>query len=330
MKRGGSKARPNRNLTHASDGAVPLRLRGEGQVPDAQPGRSSSARAKRASRPKGTSPSRHAAARRATTRRAKPRRRASAGPAPVVWAVIPSRFASTRFPGKALAPIAGKPMIQHVVERTRLARGLARVLVATDDARIRAVVEGFGGEAVMTGDHPTGTDRIHEAVAREARRGRVPDYVLNVQGDEPMLDPGDLERLVRGMVARPEAVMGTLVHPLKTESEARDPNITKAALDRAGRALYFSRSPIPYPRAAPLAGDPAALGWRHVGIYLFRWDFLRTFAKLPMTPLSQREQLEQLRALECGYPIHCFEARSHGLGVDTPEQLQQVEALLKG
>ena len=267
---------------------------------------------------------------RKTAQKTKPRRRTFTRPASVVWAVIPSRFASTRFPGKALAPIAGKPMIQHVVERTRLTRGLARVLVATDDERIRAVVEGFGGEAVMTGDHPTGTDRIHEAVMRESRRGRAPDYVLNVQGDEPMIDPVDLERLVHGMVARPEAVMGTLMHPLKTENEARDPNINKVVLDREGRALYFSRSPIPYPRAEPLPGDRATLGWRHVGIYLFRWDFLRTFAKLPMTPLSQREQLEQLRALECGYPIHCFEARSHGLGVDTPEQLRQVEALLRG
>jgi 3-deoxy-manno-octulosonate cytidylyltransferase (CMP-KDO synthetase) len=221
-------------------------------------------------------------------------------------------------------------MIQHVVERTRRVKRLARVLVATDDERIRAAVAGFGGEAVMTGDHPTGTDRIHEAVAKESRRGGAPDYVLNVQGDEPLIDPGDLERLVKGLLARPEAVMGTLVHPLKTEDEARDPNIVKAVLDRSGRALTFTRSPVPYPRAAPLAGDPAPLGWRHMGIYLFRTDFLRTFARLPMTPLSQREQLEQLRAIECGYPIHCFEARSHGLGVDTPEQLSQVAALMRG
>ena len=248
--------------------------------------------------------------------------------APVVWAVIPSRYASTRFPGKPLAPLAGKPMIQHVVERTRKVKRLARVIVATDDQRILEAVEAFGGEAVITGDHPTGTDRIHEAVKLESRRGGPPDYVLNVQGDEPMIDPADLERLVKGLLAVPDAVMGTLVHALATENEARDPNIVKAVLDRRGRALIFSRSPVPYPRADPLAGDPAPLGWRHMGIYLYRWDFLRTFARLPMTPLSQREQLEQLRALEHGYPIHCFLAHSHGLGVDTPEQLQQVAALM--
>jgi 3-deoxy-manno-octulosonate cytidylyltransferase (CMP-KDO synthetase) len=256
--------------------------------------------------------------------------RSAARAAPAVWAVIPSRFASTRFPGKALAVLAGKPMIQHVVERTRRVRRLARVLVATDDERIRSAVEGFGGEAVMTGEHRTGTDRIHEAVVREARRGQAPAYVLNVQGDEPLIDPGDLERLVRGLLARPEAVIGTLVHPLASEAEARDPNIVKAVLDRQGRALYFSRAPIPYVRGPGLANDPAPLGWRHMGIYLYRWDFLRTFARLRATPLSEREQLEQLRALEHGYPIHCFQARSHGLGVDTPEQLEQVAALLTG
>jgi 3-deoxy-manno-octulosonate cytidylyltransferase (CMP-KDO synthetase) len=244
--------------------------------------------------------------------------------------VIPARYASTRLPGKALALLAGKPMIQHVVERTRQVRLLARVLVATDDERIRGAVLACGGEAVMTGDHATGTDRIHEAVVLESRRGATPDYVLNVQGDEPLVDPADLRRLVRGMLARPDAVMGTLVHPLASEDEARDPNIVKAVLDRDGRALYFSRSPLPYPRGAALANDPAPLGWRHMGIYLYRWDFLRAFARLSATPLSQREQLEQLRALEHGYSIHCFRARSHGLGVDTPEQLAQVAALLQG
>jgi len=248
----------------------------------------------------------------------------------VVWAVIPARYASTRFPGKALAPLGGKPMIQHVVERARRVRRLVRVIVATDDTRIRDAVTGFGGEAVLTGDHSTGTDRIHEAVKLAARRERAPDYVLNVQGDEPMIDPGDLARLVKGMLAARDAVMGTLVHPLHTENEALDPNIVKAVLDRRGRALLFTRSPVPYPRADALPDDPAPLGWRHMGIYLFRWTFLRTFARLPVSPLAQREQLEQLRALEHGYPIHCFEARSHGLGVDTPEQLLQVEALLRG
>jgi 3-deoxy-manno-octulosonate cytidylyltransferase (CMP-KDO synthetase) len=295
-----------------------------------KPGRAAISRRKgRAARPKRPAAQSRAPARRAAAHRIGARR-AAAHRSPVVWAVIPARYASTRFPGKALALLAGRPMIQHVVERTRRVKRLARVIVATDDPRIRDAVIAFGGEAVLTGEHATGTDRIHEAVQREARRSQAPDYVLNVQGDEPMIDPGDLERLVKGMLAVPDAVLGTLVHPLDTEAEARDPNIVKAVLDRRGRALVFTRSPVPYPRADALPTDPAPLGWRHMGIYLFRRDFLRTFARLPMTPLSQREQLEQLRALEHGYPIHCFEARFRGLGVDTPEQLAQVEALLMG
>jgi 3-deoxy-manno-octulosonate cytidylyltransferase (CMP-KDO synthetase) len=242
---------------------------------------------------------------------------------PIVWAVIPARYASVRFPGKPLALLAGKPMVQHVYERTRLAPSLAEVIVATDDRRIFQVVEAFGGVAVLTGDHPTGTDRVYEAVQLRSARTRAPDYVLNVQGDEPLIDPNDLERLIQGLVARPEAVLGTLVHALKTEGELQDPNIVKAVLDAQGRALYFSRSPIPHPRGK------GELGWRHLGVYLFRREFLQTFAQLPMTPLSEREQLEQLRALEHGYPIHCFPADTLGFGVDVPEQLQQMEELMR-
>jgi 3-deoxy-manno-octulosonate cytidylyltransferase (CMP-KDO synthetase) len=242
---------------------------------------------------------------------------------PIVWAVIPARYDSTRFPGKPLAMLAGKPMVQHVYERTRLAPSLSEVIVATDDRRILETVERFGGIAVMTGDHPTGTDRVFEAVQVRAKTQTPPDYVLNVQGDEPLIDRNDLERLIQGLVARPEAVMGTLVHALKTEGELLDANIVKAVLDKDGRALYFSRSPIPHPRGK------GSLGWRHLGVYLFRREFLRTFAQLPVTPLSEREQLEQLRALEHGYPIHCFPADTLGFGIDVPEQLQQMEALMR-
>jgi 3-deoxy-manno-octulosonate cytidylyltransferase (CMP-KDO synthetase) len=241
-----------------------------------------------------------------------------------VWAVIPARYASTRFPGKPLAVIAGKPMIQHVYERTARTPSLARVLVATDDERIAAGVRAFGGEMVLTGAHPTGTDRIAEAVALESARGEAPGWVLNVQGDEPLIDPADLERLIGGLLAVPGAVMGTLVHPLRDEGELLSTHINKAVLDRHGRALYFSRSPIPHPRG------PGPLGWRHLGVYLFRTDFLHTFHRLEPTPLSEREQLEQLRALEHGYPIHCFEAATLGLGVDLPEDLARAEALLGG
>jgi 3-deoxy-manno-octulosonate cytidylyltransferase (CMP-KDO synthetase) len=242
---------------------------------------------------------------------------------PTVWAVIPARYASTRFPGKPLALLLGKPMVQHVYERTRMAASLTEVIVATDDQRIFNAVQGFGGVAVLTGDHPTGTDRVFEAVQLRAKQKSPPDYVLNVQGDEPMIDPNDLERLIQGVAARPDAVLGTLVHALKTEAELQDPNIVKAVLDDQGRALYFSRAPIPYPRGK------GSLGWRHLGVYLFRREFLQTFAKLPMTTLSEREQLEQLRALEHGYPIHCFPADTLGFGVDVPEQLQQMEALMR-
>jgi 3-deoxy-D-manno-octulosonate cytidylyltransferase len=242
---------------------------------------------------------------------------------PVVWAVIPARYGSTRFPGKPLALLAGKPMVQHVYERTRLAPSLAQVIVATDDQRILRAVEAFGGVAVLTGEHPTGTDRVNEAVRVLSARQPAPDYVLNVQGDEPLIDPNDLERLIQGLLARPQAVLGTLVHALKTDGELLDANIVKAVLDQEGRALYFSRSPIPHPRGQ------GALGWRHLGVYLFRREFLETFARLPITPLSEREQLEQLRALEYGYPIHCFPADTLGFGVDVPEQLKQMEDMLR-
>ena len=263
-------------------------------------------------------------------------------PGNTVWAVIPARYASTRFPGKPLARISGKPMIQHVYERTARAPSVERVLVATDDARIEKAVLGFGGIAVMTGAHSTGTDRIAEAVdiavgdiavgeGSTAGEGAAPPgWVLNVQGDEPMIDPRDLERLIQGLLAQPGAVMGTLVYPLANEKELFDPNVVKAVLDGQGRALYFSRAPIPRSPAGNLPIGSGGCGWRHLGVYLYRADFLRTFRDLAPTPLSNFEQLEQLRALEHGHPIHCFVARGLGIGVDVPEDLEKVEALLGG
>jgi len=243
-----------------------------------------------------------------------------------VWAVIPARYASTRFPGKPLVAIAGKPMIQHTYERTASTPGIARVLVATDDTRIADAVAAFGGEAVRTGDHPTGTDRIAEAVRLEVAAGAAaPGWVLNVQGDEPLIDPGDLETLVRGMRAHPDCPMGTLIHPLSGLEEFRDPNVVKVALDTSGRALYFSRAAIPHPRDQE---GPGAHGWRHLGVYMYRLDFLERFGALPPTPLSALEQLEQLRALEHGYEIRCFEAKAMGVGVDVPADVARVEKLL--
>jgi 3-deoxy-manno-octulosonate cytidylyltransferase (CMP-KDO synthetase) len=243
-------------------------------------------------------------------------------PARRVLAIIPARYASTRFPGKPLAPILDRPMVQHVYERTVRTPSVSRVIVATDDARIAEAVRGFGGEALITGEHRSGTDRIAEAAALEARRNGPPGWVLNVQGDEPLIDPGDLERLIRGMMELPNGLMGTLVHPLRSERELHDHHVVKAVLDLQRRALYFSRSAIPYPR------EPGQLGWRHMGVYLYRADFLETFHALPSTELAEREQLEQLRALEHGYTIHCFEAATLSIGVDVPTDVARVEAAL--
>ena len=239
-----------------------------------------------------------------------------------VVAIIPSRFGSTRFPAKPLALIAGQPMIQHVVNRARQALRVQRVVVATDDIRIAQAVEAFGGEALMTGDLPTGTDRIAQAASLLEAQGEQVGWVMNVQGDEPLVDPQDLDMLVAHLTAIPGAVMGTLAFPLHNQEAFLDPNVVKVVTDHQGRALYFSRAPIPYPR------ETGHWGQRHMGIYLFRRDFLATFAALAPTPLAIRESLEQLRALENGYPIHCFTARTFSVGVDVPQDIQRVEAEL--
>ena len=219
--------------------------------------------------------------------------------------------------------LAGKPMVQHVYERTLNTPSVSRVLVATDDKRIITTVLAFGGEAVMTGEHANGTERIAAVMSDFALEDKQPGYVLNVQGDEPLIDPDDLESLIQGMFQRPQAVMGTLMHPLENEQEAADPNVVKVVCDWEGKALYFSRSQIPHPR------HEGPLGMRHLGIYLYQTGFLQTYKALKPTPLSERESLEQLRALEHGYSIHCFEAKTVGFGVDVPEDLKKAEAYLK-
>ena len=228
-------------------------------------------------------------------------------------AVIPARFASTRFPGKPLALIAGKPMVQHVYERARQA--LPRVLVATDDARIAATVRGFGGEVAMTSDCRTGTDRVCEAV-RDLHVG----VVLNVQGDEPLLEPACLRALLVAF-QDPSVKMATLSRPLEA-GESANPNVVKVVSDLRGDALYFSRSPLPFARA----GTPQAFA--HVGVYGYRKAFLMEVAALPSTPLELAESLEQLRVLEHGHRIRVVETAWRSLGVDTPEDLARVEALL--
>lgn len=232
---------------------------------------------------------------------------------------IPARYASTRLPGKALAEIAGRPMIEHVYTRAARASGIGRVVVLTDDERIRQAVDAFGGRCEMTpGDCASGTDRIAWA-AREWSE----DVVLNLQGDEPLIDPGELERLARHMLRHPGDVMATLAAPCSTE-DSSEPSVVKVVCDSEGRALYFSRAPIPYAR-----NQSGAEPLRHVGIYAYRRRALLRLAQLLPSPLEQREGLEQLRALENGIPIRVLPASGVGTGVDTPEDLERIRRLVE-
>ncbi|MCU0302569.1 MAG: 3-deoxy-manno-octulosonate cytidylyltransferase [Thermoanaerobaculales bacterium] len=239
-----------------------------------------------------------------------------------VVAAIPARWGSTRFPGKALADLGGSPMIAHVVRRARAASTVDRVLVATDDERVAAAAVAAGAEAAMTGEHPSGTDRIAAALAN---RGDW-EIVVNVQGDEPMLSAANIDTLVRGLRERPEVGMATLCRPL-AEERAGDPNAVKVVRRSDGRALYFSRSAIPYPRD----GGAAAGLWRlHLGIYGFRTDALEQFVGWAPSPLERAEGLEQLRALENGMEILVLDAPDPAYGVDTPEDLERVRRLIAG
>ncbi len=215
-------------------------------------------------------------------------------------------------------------MIEHVYRRARQARGVSRVLVATDDDRIARVVTAFGGEAVMTsGTHPTGTDRLAEVAA-----GLDCDIIVNVQGDEPLVTPAMIEQAMAPLSADATAVMSSLRTRLTSRAEYLDPNVVKVVVDRHDVALYFSRSPIPYARDGAPQGGLQALGWRHIGMYAYRRTFLGIYTSLPPTPLEQSERLEQLRALEHGYSIIVPETPYRSVGVDTPSDLAEVEAMV--
>lgn len=237
--------------------------------------------------------------------------------------IIPARYGSTRLPGKSLITLCGKPLIQWVYERARKATVLDDLVVATDDERIRSVVQGFGGKAVMTrSDHPTGTDRIAEAL------GQVPaDVVINVQGDEPLIDPALIDSLGRKMKSDMSWDMATAATPLSDPKDLANPAIVKVVWDQSGRAMYFSRSLIPHVR------DPGAnasgLHWRHIGIYAYRASFLRTLVKTPPCPLEEAEKLEQLRALYLGARMFVAQTKDFGLGVDTPDDVPKAEAALR-
>lgn len=235
--------------------------------------------------------------------------------------VIPARYASTRFPGKPLADIAGKPMIERVYERAAKAKLIDEVVVATDDERIFSVVEGFGGKVVMTcANHPSGTDRLAEV----AQMYEDADIILNVQGDEPLIEPKLIDMLTEELLKDDNLSMATAKVLLK-EKEFSDPAAVKVVTDKNCYALYFSRSLLPYPRNQL---ENLTL-YKHIGIYAYKRDFLLKFAKMEQSYLEQIEGLEQLRALENGYKIKVIETDFLCIGVDTPADLEEVNHLLK-
>jgi 3-deoxy-manno-octulosonate cytidylyltransferase (CMP-KDO synthetase) len=240
-----------------------------------------------------------------------------------VIAIIPARYDSSRFPGKPLAPIAGKPMIQHVVERVRQARSVSRVLVATDDERIGAALDAFGGEVAMTRrDHRSGTERLAEVAARIQA-----EIYVNVQGDEPLISPEVIDVAVAEIQSDPEIAVATLCVPISQPAEIMDPNVVKVVMDFDGNALYFSRAPIPWVRDA--AEPVAARHFKHIGIYVFRRHALLEFATLPPGELEHLEQLEQLRWLENGYRVRVAECEYSGIAVDVPADVPRVEQILR-
>lgn len=231
--------------------------------------------------------------------------------------IIPARWASSRFPGKPLAPLWGRPLLQHVHERARLARLPERVIIATDSDRIAAAARSFGAHVEMTRpDHPSGTDRVAEVAARTPA-----ELFVNLQGDEPLIDPEAIDAALSPLLQDPSLPMSTLCCPLDDLQDLANPNVVKVALDLQGFALYFSRLPIPFAR------DPAAaLRRRHIGLYVYRRDFLLRLAALPPTPLERAERLEQLRALEHGHRIRVVQVARASPGVDTPADLERLEA----
>lgn len=243
-----------------------------------------------------------------------------------ITALIPARYASTRFEGKALADIMGKPMVQHVYERAARAGLVSEVIVATDDERIAAAVRSFGGRVEMTRqDHETGTDRLAEVAERIDS-----DIVVNVQGDEPLIEPAMIDEAIYPLTTDSSVAMGTLKTRIKTLHDFLSPNVVKVITDKDGFALYFSRSPLPNFRDKwnDLKDESFASGkllcHKHVGIYVYRREFLLQFAKMSPTYLESAEKLEQLRALENGYRIKVVETQYESIGVDTPADLEKV------
>jgi 3-deoxy-manno-octulosonate cytidylyltransferase (CMP-KDO synthetase) len=234
--------------------------------------------------------------------------------------IIPARYHSTRFEGKALAPLGGRPVIEHVYERARQASLLDDVWVATDDERIAQAVERAGGKTVMTSPrHPSGTDRVAEAAEKIDC-----DVVVNIQGDEPFIAPRAIDQALEPFSSRPELAMTTLMRPIPGEESFLDPNVVKVVVDQLGYALYFSRAPIPHPRRRD-----RFQAFEHIGLYAYRKEFLLSLARWTPTALEHSEALEQLRVIEHGHRILAIETAHHvGLSIDTPEDLRRAEEFL--
>ena len=242
---------------------------------------------------------------------------------PKVIVVIPARYGSTRLAGKPLISLAGKSMIERVYERAKLAARVNRVIVATDDERIVSAVEAFGGEARMTrSEHRTGTERVAEVAAREQG-----DVFVNVQGDEPLLDPNAIDAAVNSLLEEPQASISTVATPIKTPGDIMDPNVVKAVLDFDGNAIYFSRAPIPWVRDT--ASTRVVRHLKHLGLYAFQREALLEYPTLPQGELERIEQLEQLRWMENGWKIRVAEVEHDAVSVDVPDDVARVEKLLQ-
>jgi 3-deoxy-manno-octulosonate cytidylyltransferase (CMP-KDO synthetase) len=236
-----------------------------------------------------------------------------------ILGVIPARFGSTRFPGKVLAQIAAKTMLQHVYERASMATYLTSVIIATDDERVFTVARDFGARVRMTrDDHLSGTDRAAEVASAEDA-----EIVVNIQGDEPLISPAAIDAAILPLVHSPQVVMATLKKRIEDAREITDPNVVKVVTNRSGDAVYFSRCAIPFERERD-GGTPY---FKHIGLYVYRRKFLLAYPALPVGPLEAAERLEQLRALENGFRIRVVETEYESLGVDTPEDLERVSQL---
>ena len=243
---------------------------------------------------------------------------------PHVLAVVPARYASTRYPGKIIAPLFGKPLVWHTYQRACEATLVREALIATDDIIVLEALKPFNVPVIMTrNDHASGTDRIAEVAA--ARRA---DIIVNVQGDEPLVDPKTIDAAIRPLLERPEVVMATARRRIADPKAVENPNVVKVVCDQRGDALYFSRWPIPYIRDEADRAAAPACHWQHIGLYVYRRDFLLEYARMPQTPLEKLEKLEQLRVLENGYKIAVVDTEYQAIGVDVPEDLREVEAAM--